>query len=137
MDEILTIQVRSFKVGFEIFKSQIQFKNSSRDNSLLTYTNTLSFTTIWRFILYEFLFCATNHITLGHIYGRSDLVSWEVCCENFVANHILYLLLIPEGDLFYHIHAQVSIKQFTIIVAKYVVRWLKKSMIKNMAKEQP
>ena len=31
MDEILTIQVRSFKVGFEIFKSQIQFKNSSRD----------------------------------------------------------------------------------------------------------
>ena len=134
MDEILTIQVRWFKVGFEIFKSRIQFKNSY---SLLTYTNTLSFATVLRFILYEFLFRATNHITLGHIYGRSDLLSWEVCYENFVANHILYLLLIPEGDLFYHIHAQVSIKQFTIIVAKYVVRWLKKSMIKNMAKEQP
>ena len=63
MDEILTIQVRSFKVGFEIFKSRI------------TYTNTLSFATVLRFILYEFLFRATNHITLGHIYGRSDLVS--------------------------------------------------------------
>ena len=31
MDEILTIQARSFKVGFEISKSQIQFKNSSKD----------------------------------------------------------------------------------------------------------
>ena len=68
MDEILTIQARSFKVGFEISKSQIQFE-------ILTYTNTLSFTTILRFIQYEFLFRATNHITLGHIYGRSDLVS--------------------------------------------------------------
>ena len=30
MDEILTIQVRSFKVGFEIFTSKIQFKNRSK-----------------------------------------------------------------------------------------------------------
>ena len=31
MDEIWTIQVRSFKVGFELFTSQIQFKNSTKD----------------------------------------------------------------------------------------------------------
>ena len=31
MDKILTIQARSFKVGFEIFVSQIQFRNSSKD----------------------------------------------------------------------------------------------------------
>ena len=87
MDEILTIQVRSFKVGFKIFKSQIQFNNSSRDNSLLTYTNTLSFATVLRFILYEFLFLATNHIypgphlwTFGSCFMRSMLR--EFCCKS-------------------------------------------------------
>ena len=93
MDEILTIQVRSFKVGFEIFTSQIQFKialkicckmpiHLTRFDTLYTFFyNNFKIYTIQIFILCYKSYYPRPHLwTFGSYFMRSMLR--EFCCKS-------------------------------------------------------